>query len=237
MFCISSLKKALVFCCFVVGWIVQLEAFESGNLLGAWETNYDQFARLEIAGTGDQLQVRAYQRCGDDFCFWSEANVKEWTVASEVIAIDAPYHAAFYQASGQFEMTFIPRGNVLEVTIKSETFDHEGPHYQELTLRYYKSQPTGLQSSASTGAIYGKPQGAAQSTASMFHVSLYGPNESTTFISTQSLFGGYHFEGLADGIYWLSVEPRAETAVVPSTNRQLIRIENGAVVEFDVSLD
>ncbi|GAB4421533.1 MAG: hypothetical protein OHK0039_36410 [Bacteroidia bacterium] len=59
-----------------------------------------------------------------------------------------------------------------------------------------------------SGKIYGSVIGEARGTASLFNVSLYGPDNGYTLVQRLPLNKdkGYSFEGLADGTYWLFVE-------------------------------
>ncbi len=102
--------------------------------------------------------------------------------------------------------------------------DMGGPSF----TTYSKVIPTN-KSNKSLGMISGKAIGKAKSTASIFQVSLYGPDDNRHFVSTQSLGkdGGFSFDQLPDGEYWLFVEPRAGTIVQAFPSQIKITIREG----------
>lgn len=79
------------------------------------------------------------------------------------------------------------------------------------------------------GSIQGKAIGSGQSTASLFSVSLYGPDNPRKFVKNQPLgrYRNYRFEGLADGVYWLYVESRGHTSVQAFPSRIQVAVQNG----------
>ncbi|MCI4667761.1 MAG: hypothetical protein MRZ79_06335 [Bacteroidia bacterium] len=92
--------------------------------------------------------------------------------------------------------------------------------------------------SSSRGTIKGEAVGKAKSTASIFQVSLYGPDNNHNFISTQSLGkdGGYNFDSLKDGEYWLYIESRGNTIIEAFPAVQKVMIQNGNASVINIEL-
>ena len=88
------------------------------------------------------------------------------------------------------------------------------------------------------GSIHGEVRGRARSTASLFHVSLYGEGGYQLIRSLPlDRDRGYRFEGLPDGAYWLEIETHGPTGVRVSPSGQWIEVRQGQAVEQHVTLE
>lgn len=239
MFCTLSRHLFLaVFFGFLVN-LSLLQADHAEEMMGAWLSDDPRFARLEIRVVDGTTRVQAYRRCDEGYCPWSEAHLQGVAnMSSQPANPTVRYQAQFHLASGPVNMTFRPEGQYLSVKVSAQTFGIDGPQQQESWLTFRRSPQASerLESEVSRGVIQGQATGPARSTASLFHVTLYGPSQPKRFVATQSLHQGYRFEGLSEGIYWLAIEPRGETTIEPSTTWQLIRVEEGQPVSFDIPL-
>lgn len=88
------------------------------------------------------------------------------------------------------------------------------------------------------GSIHGEVRGRARSTASLFHVSLYGEGGYQLIRSLPlDKDRGYRFEGLTDGKYWLEIDARGPTGVRVSPRGQWLMVRQGQPVEQHVTLE
>ncbi|RMG29461.1 MAG: hypothetical protein D6730_03895 [Bacteroidetes bacterium] len=85
------------------------------------------------------------------------------------------------------------------------------------------------------GIIVGEAQGPAKSLASLFQISLYGPDDKKAFVTTRpfDLKGQYEFENLTDGKYWIVLTNKSGTAVKVSPKKKVVEVKAGKILTQD----
>lgn len=100
-------------------------------------------------------------------------------------------------------------------------------------VAHYETEPGNtdeeLASSTMLGSISGEAFGAAKSTATIFQVTLYGPDDPKQYYATRS-FGSaaeFHFDKLPSGMYWIQVSSGAGTIIKALPAQEQIFVEQG----------
>ena len=194
-------------------------------ITGIWHSSHENFAQISILEEGRHFKIQAFRRCEAGYCSWSET-VLENNVAS------------FRSASALIDMEIQNRGNTLEALVVIQRFDQHGAHYEESQIifeRIEQAMPTRASSHAN-GVIFGQATGPAKQAASIFDVSLYGPDSEEHLLAVQSLHRGFQFDHLEDGLYYLHINPTNGSAVMVKSDLILIRIEKGRQYKVDPEL-
>ncbi|MEL6629732.1 MAG: hypothetical protein AAFQ92_29915 [Bacteroidota bacterium] len=113
-----------------------------------------------------------------------------------------------------------------------------GSKQKKFASTTYTRQVSRTRSAIATGAIKGWVVGEAKSTAGIFQISLYGPNDHRQFVRTLPLgrSKSFNFESLPDGDYWIFVESRGHTAIQAFPSQKKIVVKNGQIVVQNVEL-
>jgi Mn-dependent DtxR family transcriptional regulator len=144
--------------------------------------------------------------------------------------------SSIYQINGE-EVRILASLSDHKLTVKlQQKTTHGGEiHSENFLYTFEKKDNTNKKYS---GSISGSVIGRARSTASIFQISLYGPDNGNRYVSTHffSRDRTYKFENLPDGTYYVTVESKGSTAIVASPDFAKITVENGKAYVQDVEL-
>jgi len=215
--------------------MVSLRASEGSWVVGTWASDHDYFAQIRISVQGDRAVAQAYRRCDQGLCFWAKSSLRGFSRVGQ--DENTQFSAFFEAASARYEMTLYREGSHLVADVAIITFGADGPEDHQAHLVFRRSQAhLRVSPRADQAIISGKPIGPAQGTASLFQVSLYGPDDRERFVRTESLHNGYRFEDLENGTYWIYIQSRGSTGVMVKPERQLITIQEGKPVQQNIEL-
>jgi hypothetical protein len=194
----------------------------NASLLGAWVSEGAALPRIELEMRDGILLLRGWQQ-------GPEGMEEIGMAAAEPLAEAGPesFRAQLPLREGIGSLT----ARFSEETLWVELASPLAPG-MKATYAYRREAP------AARGSISGRVIGLARSTASIFHLYLYGPNDPNTLYSSQS-FGkekAYAFHDLPDGDYWIRVESQAVTAIQAVPSRAEMKIRGGQPVVMDVEL-
>ena len=209
----------------------------TGKWINSQEGSY--LPEITISEVNGGYFVEANGNCQG--CNWGQV---EAMPAAKTSANASEAVAAVYQFDGkEVRISAVIKGENLEVRL-SEYIDHEDEK-QSYNYLYSFLRPKGGSSAngarihsggSASGSISGSVFGKARSTAGIFQISLYGPNN--RYISTHyfSRAKEYSFENLPDGTYFVSVESKGSTAIEAFPEFAKIIIKNGKAYQHDVEL-
>jgi hypothetical protein len=246
MFRLSYLPPLLI-CC----WLLVISAWskppELVPIQGRWICDAPLIKELHIEATSLGWQISAQGMLDGHPIDWGTSMVRRTSQVSEAShgGRIEPIEVSLFAPNGQIDLLLRPVDEYLTVEAYATIMSMAGPQETQHEWIFTRSAAQGvdtslhanpLVASAHSGSIHGQAIGPAQAMASLFQVSLYGPDEASRFHSTQSLHEGFSFEHLRDGTYWLFVEPRGSTGVEATPDRNLLRIEQGRMIELPIEL-
>lgn len=200
---------------------------EAFAFTGTWINQNSLIPRLEITNERDLIFVSAWGR--------SETGLTHMgTVAGRYLSPVSSHNREVLTA------TYGSDGDVLNLRLIQ---DEQGMRvrisgtYTEVEYLTYRKAFT-ENTQKWNGSISGEILGPAKSTASIFQILLYGPDNGNRLINRQALGRdkAFSFEGLPDGIYWMVVKARGATRILPFPSEKKIIIRNGEAVHQDVEL-
>lgn len=209
-------------------------------LQGAWESDHPMIKELRVDTDGTNWYVDARGEQDNRIIHWERAYLQALTSSSE--NVEADMSATLLAARGQLTITFGREGQNLIAHAVFTHFTRGEAQRDEHEILLQRTGERNLQAksvhipSQSTGNVEATITGPASSVASIFHASLYGPNEPSFFVSTQSLRPFVSFENLEPGIYWLVVEARGSSGVQAFPDRQRLLIEQGEITACTIEL-
>lgn len=213
------------------------------KLQGTWRSPNPIMEELRIEPTERGWQVYARSQRDGHPIEWGPGQLPEGArVADWETTEPQPIVISLLAASGQASLRITPEADYLVVEASLTYLQADGPRREVHELVFTRTEARGnfdltaSDAGTATARIEGHPTGPAQHVASIFQVSLYGPNEASRFHSTQSLHEGFRFESLPAGTYWLFVEARGSTGVEVSPSRQLIQVKPGQTLTLPVEL-
>lgn len=194
---------------------------------GTWINPNSLIPKLEITNERDLIFISAWGR--------SESGLRHMgTVAGRYLSPVSSYNSSVLTA------TYGSDGDILNLRL---TQDEQGMRvrisgtYTEVEYLTYRKEYT-ENNKKWNGSISGEILGPAKSTASIFQILLYGPDNGNRLINRQALGRNkeFSFEGLPDGIYWMVVKARGATRILPFPSEKKIIIQNGEAIHQDVEL-
>ncbi|MEO0898328.1 MAG: hypothetical protein AAFY71_18085 [Bacteroidota bacterium] len=198
---------------------------EETSLKGIWKASDDRFPQLHITESGNEVQITAQGG-------FLKGKVQSVRMTSFAGGMSTKLQVSFPYGKNSLTLNLRQLGKSLQASWIQSNVDGKALYavYSKVTRQ--------TASVSRKGKITGNVFGAAKSTASIFHVSLYGPDDSQRFISTQSLgkSEGFDFSQLEDGEYWMYVEPRGETIIRAFPSAQKVIIEKGEAKKILVEL-
>jgi len=193
---------------------------------GTWVNHSSLIPKLKITSDRDNIFITA----------WEKSHKGLMQIGT--VAAGQPYSASSLE-SRVLTASYQIKGDVLNLRL---TEDRQGMRvqisgpYTEITYFTYKKEYG--EKNVWNGSISGEILGPAKSTASIFQILLYGPDNGNNLINKQPLGRNktFSFEGLPDGIYWMVVKPRGATRILPFPSEKKIIIKNGDTIHQDVEL-
>lgn len=212
-----------------------VETLSATQYAGVWVQPQASIPRLVITEENGQLIAEAFSPCGGAVCPLGatllEAEGSQQWLKGE-----------FENAGGSYIVSLLPGSETqlyAEITYVSPSGITEAAATKFVYTRSSESsEATYAPSDLDRGMIYGKVFGLARSTASLFHVSLYGPDDPNLFVSSQSLGRekAYRFDQLPQGHYWLFVESKGPTVIRAYPAMSEIEVMGGEGKVMDVEL-
>ncbi|MDX1908623.1 MAG: hypothetical protein SF053_16420 [Bacteroidia bacterium] len=208
--------------------IVHNTVLQAGNFqayTGTWEHTTARIGRLVLKEDTEQALVEAWNLDGGIWTLQASAPLSPvWSASSADELIPAAGTATLTLGTDVLQLSFAPQARSLEVRISDGLTPAE-------TYTYTRMPADNL--------ITGRALGMASSTASLFRVTLYGPDDSNTpYLSQPLSLNGYRFEGLPDGVYFFSVESASPiNQIQPTPAFHTIEVRNGQVVTQDIELN
>ena len=216
--------------------ITGIRANDFSNFVGTWTNDDADIPKLSISIESNHIFVQAWGKCGDGTCDWGRVSAKPSTRPSmkQVGIMTAAYE--FNQKEAHLALS--TSGDHMKARItwlipaSGKQIVSEYIYYRNLN-----NNLTFKDSKLATGSIQGKVFGPARSISSIFHASLYGPNDGnrlvkSTYLSAQT----FNFQNLPDGEYWLVVDCMGSTVVQAFPNQKRIIIKDGELVIQNVEL-
>jgi hypothetical protein len=219
------------------------------QLQGVWVSTDSSMTELRIESVSSGWHVYASGAYHGKPVDWAPGQVRDLSRVADrsdngpLEPLQVSLQAAYGQAD--LRMTLEDESLLVEVSL---TYVHAGGLTQERRQLVFMRQgtatadpiqadsPSQAASPVNAGVIFGEATGPAQHIASIFQISLYGPDEASRFHSTQPLHQGYRFEHLPDGLYWLFIEARGTSAAQAEPSRKLIQMEAGQSIHHPVEL-
>lgn len=213
---LSNFALVLVF---LVGSFSYSFSFE-----GTWINQQAIIPKLQITQKNNNLLVSAWEMKAGSL--YALGTVYGRYAATNSRSSDQTLKASF--DSGKLSLQLSLKGERMKVHI----FDG----YSRFEYTFYKKNPV-LEGNWN-GSISGEILGPAKSTASIFQILLYGPDNGNRLLKRQALGRNkaFSFEGLPDGTYWMLVKARGVTRILPFPSEKKIIIRNGEAIHQDVEL-
>ncbi|MEO0473549.1 MAG: hypothetical protein AAF206_28310 [Bacteroidota bacterium] len=221
--------------CFLTLILLSINLSASGiqTFVGLWENDEASYPLIEISQNDHGIRVQAWEK--------SEEGLQSiGTVEAEIFERvstrdDATLTATFHMHESQTLFVFSTNG--LKVQAKTVTLSNLGRSARHNLITYSKKDlAPAPQTTVVSGMIFGSAVGFAKSTASIFHLTLYGPNDMQKVVQTVAFNQdkSYRFEGLPDGKYWLFVDSRGSTGIQAFPSYEEIEIEDGVPKKLNV---
>lgn len=189
---------------------------------------------IELTEENGSLFIRATGDCGGYDCDWG---VRPVLAASKTSSGQNSVAALFEVNDREIDLNLHLEGKNLTVRVRETVHEDEKRISRNYLYTFLRRDAENEEASA-TGSISGSIFGRAQSTRSIFRVSLYGPDNGNQYISTYNFSKGnsYRFENLPDGTYFMMVESKGATAIEAYPSFTKIKIVNGEAQTQNVEL-
>ncbi|MEL6845241.1 MAG: hypothetical protein AAFP02_18705, partial [Bacteroidota bacterium] len=212
---------------------------------GSWTNENAPISELNITEEGGEIYVQVWEKTTDGKVDWGKIKAERYDRASQREQL--PTLTATYELAER-QVLIVLSSNGKNVEAKVLSFSHQSLETDHAVYQYQKMKSLPVASAtreakktvaAYSGQIVGKAMGMARSTASIFHLSLYGPDNPNQVQGTQTFSSEktYEFSNLPDGTYWLIVDSKAMTGIEAFPAFQEIVIENGKSYVLDVELN
>ena len=216
--------------------ITGIRANDFSNFVGTWTNDDADIPKLSISIESNHIFVQAWGKCGNGTCNWGRVSAKTTTRTS--MRQSGIMTAAYEVNQREAFLSLSTAGDHMKAQI-TWLIPASGKKIvsEYIYYRVVKRISDSNFGKAATGAIQGKVVGPAKSISSIFHASLYGPNNGTqlvksTYLSSQT----FNFSNLPDGTYWLVVDCMGSTIVQAFPDQKMIIIKDGEVVIQNVEL-
>ncbi|MEL7340308.1 MAG: hypothetical protein AAGM67_07470 [Bacteroidota bacterium] len=222
-------------------------AFVSGiaTYKGRWTNENAPISELKITEEGGEMYIQVWETTAEGKQDWGKIKAERYDRVSQREML--PTLTATYELADR-QVLLVLSSNGKDVEAKVLSFSHQSLQTDHAVYQYHKTKQVSTENIASksleaarshSGQIVGKAMGMARSTASIFHLSLYGPDNPNHVQGTQTFSSEktYEFSNLPDGTYWLIVDSKAMTGIEAFPAFQEIVIENGKSYVLDVELN
>jgi hypothetical protein len=222
--------------------ISPLSASGLHNFTGTWLNQEAEFPRLEILMEAETIFIHAWGTCGDVICDWGKVKAEAYERVGKG-RVGPTLTATFERDNRQVLLVLSTNGNQVEAKMVSmQLLDASTQHAIFQYEKEIESVPEGeltANKNQATGSIYGVAEGMAKTTCSIFHLTLYGPDNPNRVLGTRyfSRDRTYEFEGLEDGTYWLIVDSKGSTGIQAFPAYQEIQIKDGQPYIQNVNLE
>lgn len=217
-------NKLSIFTLFLTLWAGMTNPMSGFS--GIWINHNSFLPKIKITQERNSIMLSAWQKYGTGMRSIGTVNARYISTTS---SIGSEVLTASYNISGEnIQLRLTRDGSFMKVQIRNA--------YSE--VEYYKYSRFTRRDESMTGSIYGNIMGPAKSTASIFQILLYGPDNGNQLIERKGLGRNktFSFEGLPDGTYWMVVRPRGNTRVLPFPSEKKIIIRNGEAINQNVEL-
>ncbi|MEL6253389.1 MAG: hypothetical protein AAFR87_15365 [Bacteroidota bacterium] len=216
-------NKLSKFALILVLWVGSVST--SFGFEGTWINQRSVIPQLKITLERNNILVSAWENNEGRLRSLGTVNAE---LVRSVLRVQEMLTATYRFSNGALNIRLIPEGEDMRVTIKDG--------YRETEYLFYKKDP--FEGAKSVGSIYGEILGPAKSTASIFQILLYGPDNGNKLIMRKPLGRNkaFSFEGLPDGTYWMVVKARGVTRILPFPSEKKIIIRNGEAINQNVEL-
>lgn len=206
---------------------------------GQWVNQDAAVPKLSIIEESDGVYVQAWGKCGTEICDWGIVEAEAYGLISQGNN-NTTLTATFEREDRQVLLVLSSDG--VKIEAKMVSMNNFGLGTEHAIFSYAKEKRGEAVNEAaktsSLGSISGEAMGMAKTTASIFHISLYGPNNPNLVQGMQyfSTDRTYSFDELEDGTYWLIIDSRASTGVQAFPDYQEIVIREGKAYHQNVEL-
>lgn len=217
---------------FCFNFVLNFEA--SAQLSGKWINTQKGSALSEITIIEENGQVFVDAKGNCQAC---NSGRKMATPASRAAQSGNQGISSTYQINGiSVDISAVLSGDNLTVRMQQKNQVNGEIHSENYLYSFIR--PDGNGARVYSGSISGSVTGRARSTASIFQISLYGPDNGNRYVTTHffSQDRNYKFENLPDGTYFVAVESKGSTAIMAYPDFAKITIENGKAIVQDVEL-
>lgn len=208
---------------------------------GIWINADAVIPKLSITIENNSLFVGAWEKCNSGSCYWGSVEAKAFTrTSSNQLGI---LRADYQLDHGHALISLQPTGNQMKAVIvlsnpsvgSKSTMEYL--YKKEINHTSYTDVTPVVEKPKSLGAINGVVFGPAKSIASIFHVSLYGPDNGNKLVKSQHLkTKSFSFDGLPDGKYWLMIDSKGHTGIQAFPRYKVITIQDGKEITQNVEL-
>ncbi len=241
--------RLLKLICFLLIIFMANTAFVNGvaSFAGNWTNNDAPISDLKITTQGDEVFVQVWENTKEGKQDWGRVRAERYDRVGQTNQL--PTLTATYELENR-QVLIVLSSNGFKIEAKLVSFSHSSLETEHAVYQYEKvgsintlvvNSTEEHSSSAAThsGQILGKAMGMAKSTASVFHLSLYGPDNPNQVQGTKTFSREktYEFTNLPDGTYWLIVDSKAMTGIEAFPAYQEIVIKDGKSYIQDVELN
>ncbi|MEZ4774510.1 MAG: hypothetical protein R3D00_15100 [Bacteroidia bacterium] len=228
-FCISS---------FWLNFNQETQTADISKFTGVWvNTQPGAFLpEIEVLAENELLFIQAKGNCIDDDCVWGKAEAMPVSFAADGRS-DEFLSVVYRNTNREVVIEMAPSGEDMTVRVK-EILLKDDEKISKNYLYTFLKRDKSSQEAVELGSISGSVFGNAKSTAGIFRISLYGPDNGNQYISTHNFSQGqeYRFEHLPDGTYIVMVEARGSTAIEANPSFAKVLIKNGEALTHNVEL-
>ncbi|MDX2246684.1 MAG: hypothetical protein SF052_07915 [Bacteroidia bacterium] len=191
---------------------------------------------IEVMAENDLLFIQAKANCIGADCIWTKTEALPVSFASEGRTRES-LRAVYYGENREVQIEMEPSGETMTVRVR-EMIVKEDERVSKNYLYTFLKKQNSDSDAGHLGAISGSVFGKAKSTASIFRISLYGPDNGNQYISTHNFSQGqeYRFENLPEGTYIVMVEARGSTEIEANPSFAKVIIKNGETFTHNVEL-
>ncbi|WNJ18064.1 carboxypeptidase-like regulatory domain-containing protein [Pontibacter sp. G13] len=200
---------------------------------GVWHNTHAVIPQLEISTEGAQSYIRA----------WYQGEPSQDLGVQSLVSnpsFPQSYIGTFEWGDKHIIIQLLPNGKELKAVIEVSTPNPSGAgNMTTFSCAYQRAAtPVSNATTSQMGSISGKVVGQASSMASIFQISLYGPDNGRQLRTSQPLTTdkNYKFENLPDGTYWMLVESKGSTIIQAIPELTEIIILDGKATFQDVEL-
>ncbi|MFK7926407.1 MAG: hypothetical protein AB8H47_30950 [Bacteroidia bacterium] len=223
-------------------------AFVNGvtSYTGSWSNEAAPISDLKITTQGEEIFIQVWENTQTGKNDWGRVQVDSYARVGQ--DNDLPTLTATYELDNR-QVLIVLSSNGQKIEAKLVSFSHNSLETEHAVYQYEKvadienliveNEVEETVNLSYRGQILGKALGMAKSTASVFHLSLYGPDNPNQVQGTKtfSIEKTYEFSNLPDGTYWLIIDSKAMTGIEAFPAYQEITIKDGISYVLDVELN